>query len=398
MLEIRDVAKQITSKLTQKFTLVDQSQLNLVLDSFVLGFLQGGSLEKNIFQQHLDILVSLKAFKDCEIINQQRLYKLYSDSLKETKNVMLKYQIQLLIFYKEVQNEIFEKLENNQNVIFESQWEIIQKPSAKPLNNVQQQTVFAIYQKFRQENEDQQKSLEYTIEQIQDNYRLKMEQQKLENQLNYQEIECKICLQNIPFIEMVLLHCSHYFHQSCLKLHCITQLQQKSIPIQCPSGCKKIIILRDIETVLDKPELQEFQILSLRAYFSSKKEYSCCPTADCAYFFIPDDNPHFDCPVCNKSYCLECKIEYHNGFSCQEYRDKQMTQSNEVKFQSFVKEANYKQCPKCKVWIEKSQGCAHMKCKCNFQFCYNCGGEYKKCKCKNNTIFSAIINIFSGNS
>jgi E3 ubiquitin-protein ligase RNF144 len=50
-------------------------------------------------------------------------------------------------------------------------------------------------------------------------------------------------------------------------------------------------------------------------------------------------------------------------------------------FKEFVKGAKFKQCPFCKVWVEKSDGCDHMKCRCGMEFCYECGGVYKECEC-----------------
>jgi hypothetical protein len=40
-----------------------------------------------------------------------------------------------------------------------------------------------------------------------------------------------------------------------------------------------------------------------------------------------------------------------------------------------------KQCPSCKFWVEKSEGCDHMTCRCSFEFCYICGGVYQQCEC-----------------
>ena len=54
---------------------------------------------------------------------------------------------------------------------------------------------------------------------------------------------------------------------------------------------------------------------------------------------------------------------------------------DDKKFFEFAKGAKFKQCPKCKFWVEKSEGCDHMTCKCTFQFCYKCGGVYMKCEC-----------------
>jgi len=33
-------------------------------------------------------------------------------------------------------------------------------------------------------------------------------------------------------------------------------------------------------------------------------------------------------------------------------------------------------CPKCKAIIERTAGCNHMKCRCRYEFCWLCGGEY----------------------
>jgi hypothetical protein len=55
--------------------------------------------------------------------------------------------------------------------------------------------------------------------------------------------------------------------------------------------------------------------------------------------------------------------------------------ANDVAFEKFVQGKKFKQCPKCQFWVEKNMGCDHMVCRCNFEFCYKCGGIYKKCKC-----------------
>lgn len=39
---------------------------------------------------------------------------------------------------------------------------------------------------------------------------------------------------------------------------------------------------------------------------------------------------------------------------------------------------NTKECPKCRVPIEKNQGCNHMTCRyCSFEFCWLCMRPYK---------------------
>ena len=36
----------------------------------------------------------------------------------------------------------------------------------------------------------------------------------------------------------------------------------------------------------------------------------------------------------------------------------------------------FKRCVKCRMVVERNQGCPHMTCKCGAQFCYNCGAAW----------------------
>lgn len=92
---------------------------------------------------------------------------------------------------------------------------------------------------------------------------------------------------------------------------------------------------------------------------------SCCPTPDCKYVFAPDqDDTHFICPCCLKSYCLDCKSEWHQGLSCEDFRLSRDYSEEDRVFVKFVRGSNFKQCPRCKYWVERSQGCDHMRCRC----------------------------------
>eukprot|EP00299_Pterocystis_sp_00344_P010654 c4820_g1_i1.p1 GENE.c4820_g1_i1~~c4820_g1_i1.p1 ORF type:complete len:154 (+),score=11.76 c4820_g1_i1:260-721(+) len=41
-----------------------------------------------------------------------------------------------------------------------------------------------------------------------------------------------------------------------------------------------------------------------------------------------------------------------------------------------IRQLGYKQCPGCRMWIEKDGGCNHVKCRCGTELCYGCGRRY----------------------
>lgn len=100
-----------------------------------------------------------------------------------------------------------------------------------------------------------------------------------------------------------------------------------------------------------------------------------CPTAGCtAVFSFDEELDNYKCPACQKHYCLRCRCDYHYGMTCAEYKINNSFDKNDEDFIKFVQGARYKQCPKCKFWVERNDGCSTMTCKCGQEFCYDCGG------------------------
>ena len=125
-----------------------------------------------------------------------------------------------------------------------------------------------------------------------------------------------------------------------------------------------------------------------------KDSYSCCPTPGCEYmFFFEQGENRFLCPQCNKEYCLACKDEWHRGMTCEEYRNSRDVNKLDEQFMQFAQGANYKICPKCGAWVEKTDGCDHMNCRCGTYFCYRCGNNYSgifSCSCWTNNRFQPL--------
>jgi hypothetical protein len=96
---------------------------------------------------------------------------------------------------------------------------------------------------------------------------------------------------------------------------------------------------------------------------------SWCPTAGCGYVFVkPEDISEFMCEKCNNHYCMDCRTDMHVGKTCIEYKADVVNNTHSVNddlAEALLRDViKAKKCPKCKFWVEKSQGCMHMTCRC----------------------------------
>lgn len=86
--------------------------------------------------------------------------------------------------------------------------------------------------------------------------------------------------------------------------------------------------------------------------------------------------PMATCPVCGTDTCVDCKVRWHTGRSCAQFRAEHDGSDMLAKL---AEKKKWKACPMCKVTIEKTQGCDHMRCRCGVSFCYRCGNQ--RCSC-----------------
>lgn len=200
-----------------------------------------------------------------------------------------------------------------------------------------------------------------------------------------EEVPCEICYVNLFEAAVETLECGHIFHKNCLVESFKNNISTNAFPIRCPSDdCKREASEGDLRVILSREMFDKYQKHTLKAYADEHGDsISWCPTANCGYmfFFEKEDEERFECLECRKEYCLNCRVEWHKDMTCKEYKISSTTSEDDEKFISFVKGKKFKQCPKCKFWVEKNEGCDHMTCKCKFEFCYKCGGVYMKCEC-----------------
>ena len=193
--------------------------------------------------------------------------------------------------------------------------------------------------------------------------------------------KCLICLEyyDISFEFNYTLDCGCIIHQPCFDDFIRNSIQQGKFPIKCPY-CNNIDINeKNIRFCLSQYQdlelFRKFDHLSINYYIMQHPdEASCCPTPGCDYAFIYEKvDDHFSCPLCEKEYCLKCKSDWHRGKTCKEYRKGLKNKNTDDSFYKFANGKKFKQCPYCKFWVEKNEGCNHIACRCGNHFCYKCG-------------------------
>lgn len=163
----------------------------------------------------------------------------------------------------------------------------------------------------------------------------------------------------------------------CPEKHIIKN-QNKIKEITCDVQICVLTKIIDLETYLNTTEIKKIKkyfqkklIDNYRKNFPNKSRYltycpgSCYDSNGLIHNGIPSIKQ--SCSECSLTYCRECgKNPYHHNKLCDTNDLQNIT--NTV----FENPENYRKCPGCKIWIEKEEGCDHMKCLCGVHFCYTC--------------------------
>lgn len=200
---------------------------------------------------------------------------------------------------------------------------------------------------------------------------------------------CGICFEEVETWKMHKNRiCSHSFCCDCTTKHIEAKIQANAKNIICPevncntlldsNSCRKILS----NSIIDKWD--EFLCKSLIPI--SQRIY--CPFRDCLAMLVNDSGQtlvQVQCPACRRLFCATCSVPWHPEFSCEDFR--RLNGKREKRGEQFVNELakknNWRKCPNCKVFVEKTEGCMHITCRCKFEFCYRCGVKWSKHKsCK----------------
>ncbi|XP_059279542.1 E3 ubiquitin-protein ligase RSL1-like isoform X2 [Lycium ferocissimum] len=206
---------------------------------------------------------------------------------------------------------------------------------------------------------------------------------KLENERDDQlNSFCEICLDNKESWEMFKNDgCSHSFCYECTSKHIMARISQKSKVIGCPgvSCCAALDVNACRFMIPEEALILWDESVCQSMILDSQKLY--CPFRDCSALLVNDSEvsiERIECPLCKRSFCAACRVPWHSEFTCKEFQKLNAKKSGkgEDMVKTLAKKKNWQKCPNCKIFVEKTEGCIHMTCRCEYEFCYRCGAKW----------------------
>lgn len=204
-------------------------------------------------------------------------------------------------------------------------------------------------------------------------------------------VDCGICGELFSEDEIFSLNCFHWYCQTCWDNYLRIAVTDRQVKISCPcSGCKMIVTLDMIKFLCSNELYVEAQKILVKAFIEERRDrkviatYCKNPIGCNGVLLLAEDANYTEatCSLCTSTYCVVCDLPPHAPVPCEFLADWEQrggyleTGQDEDMEARRIKQLTTKPCPKCGTRIEKNGGCPHMSCRCKYQFCWECGGDY----------------------
>jgi hypothetical protein len=191
---------------------------------------------------------------------------------------------------------------------------------------------------------------------------------------------CTICLEDTDATKIhVIEGCAHRFCFSCMMEHVKAKLVH-GMPPTCPQeGCTSKLTVEGSKIFLSA-RLLEIMVQHVREGLIPLSQKIYCPYPKCSALMslsevihpMQDSSSKYTvadvamlrkCVKCRGSFCMSCKVPWHDGMTCCDYKKKYpQALPEDARLHNLAKQQLWRQCVKCKHMIELAEGCYHMTC------------------------------------
>ena len=186
------------------------------------------------------------------------------------------------------------------------------------------------------------------------------------------EFYCTICMESVDVRELFPVSgCTHLFCVSCVSQYITAKVEDNVLSIGCPEPeCKDGALDPEVcRDFIPLPLFQRWGAALCDSALGAFKFY--CPFNDCSALLV-DERRHgeaaitqAECPHCCRMFCAQCKVTWHDGITCAEFQrlGKDERSRNDLLLRKVAQRSKWQRCPKCKMYVERTEGCVYIVCR-----------------------------------
>eukprot|EP01129_Flabellula_baltica_P016709 TRINITY_DN9043_c0_g1_i1.p1 TRINITY_DN9043_c0_g1~~TRINITY_DN9043_c0_g1_i1.p1 ORF type:complete len:719 (-),score=194.76 TRINITY_DN9043_c0_g1_i1:38-2149(-) len=187
--------------------------------------------------------------------------------------------------------------------------------------------------------------------------------------------ECSVCMDEYPAEECTALKCKHVFCNYCWEMYLEMKINEGEIQkIHCAAkDCKMFVPESTIKRLVREDVYLKYIRFITKSFVDDNSHTTWCPAPNCGNAITADmiNGKTVEC-TCGYRFCFTCHQEAHAPLTCDQLAEWEKKCSGEDETGHWVG-ANTKDCPKCRVSVEKNGGCNHMTCRqCGYEWCWLC--------------------------
>eukprot|EP00455_Lapot_gusevi_P033531 TRINITY_DN3667_c0_g1_i1.p1 TRINITY_DN3667_c0_g1~~TRINITY_DN3667_c0_g1_i1.p1 ORF type:complete len:508 (+),score=78.56 TRINITY_DN3667_c0_g1_i1:116-1639(+) len=192
--------------------------------------------------------------------------------------------------------------------------------------------------------------------------------------------DCPVCTNAVQFADTYIMECRHRFCRQCWANWLRAEMEKGPTAIfsLCPAfKCGDVVPETVFSEFLTPAEFERYNQYALSSFVQGSANIKWCPGPNCGRAVeYPTGGANDVTCVCGYRFCFACERVAHRPVPCDLVEKWLQKNASESENTNWIL-ANTKICPKCKVPIEKNQGCNHMSCRiCKHEFCWLCKGDW----------------------
>ncbi|OAY52620.1 probable E3 ubiquitin-protein ligase RNF217 [Manihot esculenta] len=190
---------------------------------------------------------------------------------------------------------------------------------------------------------------------------------------------CEICTETKESNQMFTTdRCAHSYCSDCISKHVAAKIEDSITKVTCPGlNCETVLELETCRVKLSKEVIGVWEEALCKELINASQRFYC-PFRDCSAMLVADNEGETinvaECPFCHRLFCARCYVPWHSGVECEVYQklNEDERGRDDLMVMVIAKEKKWSRCPNCKFFVERTEGCPRIACRCGFQFCYGC--------------------------